>query len=175
MKLKSLLIAVAVLVSLGGTTVILTKRSNRVAGTGQGSDTALAATAPVLVAASAGEAANPKSSSSLKMIAYYFHVTVRCITCRTIESYSMEAIDRGFPEELKKKVIEWRPVNVQLVENRHFIQDYRLFTRSLVLVKVKDGKQVEWRNLEKVWDLVGNKEAFLRYVRANVTTYLGDN
>ena len=175
MKLKSVLIAVAVLVILGGTTVLLTRRSNRAGEAGQGSDTALAATAPVLVAASAGETANAKSSSSLKMIAYYFHVTVRCITCRTIESYSMEAIDRGFPEELKKGVIEWRPVNVQLVENRHFIQDYRLFTRSLVLVKVKDGKQVEWRNLEKVWELVGDKEAFLRYVRANVTTYLGDN
>jgi hypothetical protein len=175
MKLKSLLIAVAVLVILGGTAVLLTKRSNRAGEAGPGSDTALAATAPSPVAASGVEAANAKSSSSLKVIAYYFHVTVRCITCRTIESYSKEAIDRGFPEQLKKGVIEWRPVNVQLLENRHFIQDYRLFTRSLVLVKVKDGKQVEWRNLEKVWDLVGNKEAFLRYVRANVTNYLGDN
>jgi hypothetical protein len=174
MKLKSLLIAVAVLVILGGMAVLLTRRSNRAGEAGPGSDTALAATAPP-VAASGVEAANAKSSSSLKVIAYYFHVTVRCITCRTIESYSKEAIDRGFPEELNKGVIEWRPVNVQLVENRHFIQDYRLFTRSLVLVKVKDEKQVEWRNLEKVWELVGDKEAFLRYVRANVTTYLGDN
>jgi hypothetical protein len=175
MKLKSLLIALAGLVILGGTAVLLTKRSNRAGEAGPGSDTALAATAPSPVAAGASEAANPKSSSSLKVIAYYFHVTVRCITCRTIESYSKEAIDRGFPEELKKGVIEWRPVNVQLLENRHFIQDYRLFTRSLVLVKVKEGKQVEWRNLEKVWALVGDKEAFLRYVRANVTNYLGDN
>lgn len=71
-----------------------------------------------------------ESSSSLKVIAYYFHVTVRCITCRTIERYSKEAIDRRFPEELKKGVIEWRPVNVHLLENRHFIQDYLLFTRS---------------------------------------------
>lgn len=175
MKLNSVLIAVIVLVIVGGMAVILTERSNRVAETGQGSHTALAATTPSPVAASASEAANPKSSSSLKVIAYYFHVTVRCITCRTIESYSKEAIDRGFPEELKKGVIEWRPVNVQLLENRHFIQDYRLFTRSLVLVKVKDEKQVEWRNLQKVWELVGDKEAFLRYVRANVTTYLGDD
>lgn len=175
MKLKSFLIALAVLVILGGTAVLLTQRSNRVGEAGPGSDTALAATAPSPVAASAGEAASPESSSSLKVIAYYFHVTVRCVTCRTIESHSKEAIDRGFPEELKKGVIEWRPVNVQLLENRHFIQDYRLFTRSLVLVKVKDGKQVEWRNLEKVWELVGDKEAFLRYVRAHVSTYLGDN
>ena len=124
--------------------------------------------------ASASAVAGSKSSSSLKVIAYYFHVTVRCTTCRTIESYSKEAIDRGFSEELRNGLVEWRLVNVQLLENRHFIQDYRLFTRSLVLVKVRDGKPVEWRNLEKVWALVGERDAFLRYVRANVTSYLGD-
>jgi len=109
-----------------------------------------------------------------KVIAYYFHVTVRCVTCRTIEEYAKEAVERGFSEELKKGMVEWRPVNVQLLENRHFIKDYRLYTRSLVLVKVRDGKQVEWRNLEKVWELVGRKSDFLRYVRAHVSTYLGD-
>lgn len=122
-------------------------------------------------AAPAGAAARP--SPPVKVVAYYFHVTVRCVTCRAIERYSRDAIDQGFREELKKGLIEWRPVNVQLVENRHYIQDYRLFTRSLVLVKMQDGKQVEWRNLEKVWDLVGNKSDFFKYVQANVKSYLG--
>lgn len=108
-----------------------------------------------------------------KVIAYYFHVTVRCVTCRTIESYSREAIEQGFGRELKDGTIEWRPVNVQQPENRHFIRDYQLFTRSLVLVRLRDGKQVEWRNLEKVWDLVGRRGEFLKYVQSNVKLYLG--
>lgn len=124
-------------------------------------------------AAPAGVAARP--SPQVKVVAYYFHVTVRCVTCRAIEQYSREAIDQAFRGELRKGVIEWRPVNVQLLENRHYIQDYRLFTRSLVLVKMRDGKQVEWRNLDKVWDLVGRKDDFLKYVQANVKTYLGGN
>lgn len=113
------------------------------------------------------------SSPPVKIVAYYFHVTVRCVTCRAIEQYSREAIEQGFREELKKGAVEWRPVNVQLLENRHFIRDYRLFTRSLVLVKMKDGKQVEWRNLDKVWELVGRKGEFLKYVQTNVKAYLG--
>jgi hypothetical protein len=39
-------------------------------------------------------------------------------------------------------------------------------------VKVRDGKQVEWRNLEKVWDLVGDKADFVKYVQTNVKDYL---
>ena len=131
------------------------------------------------VAASAATSAvvlpqKSERQAPLRVIAYYFHVSVRCVTCRTIEEYAKEALDQGFPKELKQGIVEWRPVNVQLLENRHFIKDYRLYTRSLVLVKVRDGKQTEWRNLEKVWELVGRKSDFLKYVRAHVSTYLGD-
>lgn len=114
------------------------------------------------------------SVSPLKVVAYYFHVSVRCVTCRTIESYSGEAIRQGFAEQLKNGSIEWRPVNVQLPENRHFVRDFQLFTRSLVLVKVRNGKQQEWRNLEQVWDLVRDKGSFLKYVQSNVKSYLGE-
>jgi hypothetical protein len=125
----------------------------------------------------APEAALPAvtADSPVKVVAYYFHVTVRCVTCRTIESYSREAIEQGFAKELRDGTVEWRPVNVQLQENRHFIRDYQLYTRSLVLAKIRGGKQVEWRNLEKVWDLVRRKGDFLRYVQSNVKAYLGDS
>ncbi len=115
------------------------------------------------------------ADSPLKVVAYYFHVTVRCVTCRTIEGYSREAIEQGFPKELKAGEAEWRLVNVQLPENRHFIRDYQLYTRSLVLAKIRGGKQVEWRNLDKVWELVGRKGEFFKYVQSNVKVYLGDS
>ncbi len=124
--------------------------------------------------AAAGPAAEPAAKpSEATVVAYYFHVTARCATCRAIESYSKEAIERGFAAEIKAGTVEWRPINVQLPENRHFIRDYKLFTRSLVLARMKDGKQLEWRNLEKVWDLAGRKDEFLRYVQTNVKEYLG--
>ncbi len=108
-----------------------------------------------------------------KVVAYYFHATVRCVTCRTIESYSREAIEQAFGKELKDGRLEWKPVNIQLPENRHFIREYQLYTRSLVIVRFRGGKQVEWRNLEKVWELVGNKAGFLQYVQSKVRAYLG--
>jgi hypothetical protein len=113
------------------------------------------------------------AASSPAVIVYYFHVTARCATCRLIETYSKEAVERNFAAEIEAGSVEWRPVNVQFPENRRFVRDYKLFTRSVVLAKMRDGKQVEWRNLEKVWDLVGRKSEFVKYIQANVKEYLG--
>jgi hypothetical protein len=117
-------------------------------------------------------AATPSKPRADKIIAYYFHTTYRCPTCRRIEAYSKEAIDLGFARELADGKLEFRLVNVELLENRHFIQDFQLFTKSLVLVRMKDGKQVEWTNLSRVWELTGDHEAFLRYVQQEIRAYL---
>ena len=45
-------------------------------------------------------------------------------------------------------------------------------TKSLVLVEYKDGKQVKWKNIEKVWQLLNNEEAFFNYVKAETEKYL---
>ena len=117
-------------------------------------------------------AAVAEPQSHTKIIAYYFHLTVRCPTCRAIEAYSREGIESAFTGALKSGAIDWRSVDIELPENNRFVQDYQLFTSSLVLVKLRDGKQVEWRNLDKVWDLVRTKDEFLKYVQTNIREYL---
>ena len=107
-----------------------------------------------------------------KVIAYYFHTNTRCSTCMKIEQYSHEAIERGFPYELKTGTLELRVVNYEQPENRHFIQDYKLVSKSLVLVNMVNGKQTKWTNLKLVWQLTGHKDAFLNYVRKEVRGYL---
>lgn len=111
-------------------------------------------------------------SSSHKVIAYYFHTNTRCDTCRKIEAYSHEAIEEGFKAELKNGTLELRVVNYEERENRHFIKDYQLVSKSLILVNMVDGKQTEWTNLKLVWELVKNKKAFLNYVRGEVRHFL---
>lgn len=111
-------------------------------------------------------------SNAEKIVAYYFHVTVRCTTCRDIEAYSREVIHARFAREMGSGRIEWRLVNVQLPENRHFIQDYQLFTKSLVLVRMKDGRALEYKVLNDTWELVGDKAAMQRYVETEVRGFL---
>jgi hypothetical protein len=107
-----------------------------------------------------------------KLIAYYFHGTFRCTTCRTIEQYSHDAIQTYFAKELGNGRLEFRPVNVEEPENKHFIQDYQLVTRSLVLSLVSDGKETKWKNLPDVWKLVRDKDKFFQYVKDEVEKFL---
>jgi hypothetical protein len=113
-----------------------------------------------------------RAEDDSKIIAYYFHVNVRCTTCRTIEAYSKEVIYQRFAKEIASGRMEWRLVNVQTPENRHFVQDYQLFTKSLVLVLHKGGQQKEYKVLNDTWELVGDKAAMQGYVEKEVRNYL---
>lgn len=119
--------------------------------------------------------ASPVASSTAgdrKIVAYYFHARVRCVSCVKIEALSRKAITEGFPEELKNGRLEFRDVNVEEPANRHFIDDYRLVSQSLVLVEFRNGQQVRWRNLEKVWTLLGSEREFIPYVQGGVSGLL---
>ncbi len=107
-----------------------------------------------------------------KVVAYYFHGNIRCITCKTIEAYAREAITTNFADELGSGLLEMRVINVDEPANEHFIQDYQLTTRSLVLSDVIDGKQKRWKNLDQVWTLVRDKDNFVAYVHGETLAYL---
>jgi hypothetical protein len=139
----------------------------------------LLATAPMtpLVAAPAvppTSAPGAADSTTLehRVIAYYFHTNYRCASCRQIEAYSHAAIEAAFPAELASGRLVWRLVNVDEKENEHFVEDYGLFTKSLVVVEEAEGQQVRWKNLAKVWELLPSKEKFYDYVQSEVRGYL---
>ncbi|MBK6403606.1 MAG: hypothetical protein IPF66_00370 [Holophagales bacterium] len=52
------------------------------------------------------------------------------------------------------------------------MKDYRLYTKSVVVSEVKDGKEVRWKNLDQVWQLLGSPDAFQEYVEREVRSYL---
>lgn len=107
-----------------------------------------------------------------RVVAYYFHTTSRCASCRAIEANSREAIESAFAAEIKDGRLLWKVVNVEVKGNEHFVKDYALYTKSLVLVNEVRGKPAEWRNLEKVWQLLQDKPKFLRYVQDATRGYL---
>jgi len=108
-----------------------------------------------------------------RVIAYYFHGNFRCITCRTIEAYSEEAITKGFADELASGRLAWRVINIDEPENKHFVREFELVTKSLVLVEYRDGKVTRRENLKQIWQLVRDKESFLDYVRTSTRNFLG--
>jgi len=106
------------------------------------------------------------------IVAYYFHGNFRCYSCYRIEQLSKEAIEHYFKNELDSGKLIFKAINVEEKGNEHFIQDYQLYTKSLIISLVKNGKEVEFHNLTRVWEFLGNKQRFFEYVRDEVSKYL---
>ena len=104
--------------------------------------------------------------------AYYFHGNFRCDNCRKIEQYSRESIELYFSAQLQTGELTYKIINTDEPENKHFVEDYQLYTRSLIIAEFKDGKQVKWKNLAKVWDYLDDREKFYAYVKSEIQNYL---
>ena len=115
----------------------------------------------------------PAAAVSDGVVAFYFHGNTRCATCRKIEAYADEAIHQGFVQALDTSALTWRVVNIEEPENRHFVEDFQLVTRSVVLAEYRDGNLVRWENLDKVWQLVRDKDGFTSYVQDETREFLG--
>ncbi len=109
-----------------------------------------------------------------QIIAYYYHGNRRCKTCRTIEAYAAEAIQTGFADALDAGQVDWQVLNFEDSANAGAVEDYDLVSQSLIIVEWQDGEKLRWKNLERVWKLVGEKKAFLDYVQQEVAAYLGE-
>jgi hypothetical protein len=152
---RSLSTLAALVVLVGGGTLIWKPVTN-----------ALSQGAP---ADSAAAAAKESSVAPGRVIAYYFHTTYRCVSCRNIEKYTREALESGFSTDLEEGHLVWRVINVEEKGNEHFVKDYQLFTKSVVLVDERTG---EWKNLPKVWQLLGDPNEFIRYIQTETGDFL---
>ncbi|MFA5276687.1 MAG: nitrophenyl compound nitroreductase subunit ArsF family protein, partial [Candidatus Omnitrophota bacterium] len=101
-----------------------------------------------------------------------FHGNFRCPTCHKLETYSKEAIEENFKDEIASGKIVFNVINTDKKENRHFINDYQLYTKSLVISLIENGKEVKSKNLVKIWDYVGNKQKFFDYVAGEINSFL---
>lgn len=108
-----------------------------------------------------------------RVVVYYFHGNFRCVTCNTIEAYTREAL-AGLADADIAPVPALEVVNVDEPANRHFYADYELTTRTVVVAEFQGSTQVRWKKLEDIWDLVRDRDAFLRYVREEVEAYTSD-
>jgi len=109
-----------------------------------------------------------------KVIVYYLHTTARCPSCLKIEAYTAAEVTGPLSGPLSEGRLEWKVLNVEEPKNEHFVEDYQLYTKSVVVSEMKDGKEVRWKRLDKVWDLLGDQQAFMKYVDEEVRGYLKD-
>lgn len=107
-----------------------------------------------------------------KIICYYFHSNYRCASCKKIESWYREAVESGFGERIKDSSLIIIPINVDQKANKHFIKEYKLYTKSVVLAKADKSGKIEWKNLDKIWEKLAKKEDFVSYIQEELKAFI---
>lgn len=115
-------------------------------------------------------AAAPKVEEALpaavgnQVVLTYFRNSIRCPSCKRIEALTAETAQKEFADELASGKLVFRVINVDEPGNNHYIRDYQLTSKSVVISLHVDGKETSWTNMDKIWELLGNPEAFRAYL-----------
>lgn len=119
---------------------------------------------------SAQAGGNAPAIAGDKVLVYYVHGTIRCITCNNIEKLAHEIVQKDFASDLQAGRIEWRMANFQTDED--LARRYDIVSSTVVLVKVSQGREVQSRKLNDVWILVDDPPAFNAYVTSEIKKLL---
>lgn len=125
------------------------------------------ATPETVAGAPAGGAA-----ASRRVRVTYFVTNTRCVSCYQIETLTEASLQAAFPDELATGVLEWRLVNTDEPEHAHFVSDYQLYTKSVIVSEIEGGVERRWKNLDRVWKLLDRPEEFSAYVATEVRAFV---
>ena len=106
-------------------------------------------------------------------VVYYFMTSQRCENCINFENYTTEVMNTAFSDPVQEKKLSWEMINLDEPQNRHYIKEYSLITKSIILVHYRNGIQADWKNLDQIWNLVGDKAAFQNYISGEMKSFLG--
>ena len=106
------------------------------------------------------------------LVVYYFHSNIRCPTCRSIEAQAQETVQTRFASQLSNGEVVWKIVNYEQASAKPLANKFELQMPVVVLAKMKDGKIEDWKRLDEVWAVVGDKPAFTKYVQGEIERML---
>ncbi len=112
----------------------------------------------------------PESYNGIAVI--FFHGYMRCDPCNSIESLTRETLQTQFRDELNSNTIRFFKINLDISANEHYVTDFNLSTRPVVLAKYSDGNLVTWQVLDDVWYLYKDPQAFKTFMIEQIRQFM---
>lgn len=112
------------------------------------------------------------AKSDKQIAVYYFYGKPRCSTCKKIEKYTREAVSENFSKEIKSGKVYFQSIDMDKPENKHFVEKYKLYTKAVIISEKIKGKEVKYKNLDKIWTLVNNEKIFKSYIKKEIKSFL---
>ncbi len=124
----------------------------------------------IAAAAPAGRTDTPLADG---LIVYYLHSKTRCPTCRDIESQAHGVVQSDFAAELKSGAVAWMVLNYEEPSAAGLAKKFEIQMPVVVLAKMKGGEIAQWKRLDRVWALVGDKPGYASYLRDEISQMMG--
>ena len=118
------------------------------------------------------ESASVQKQLDNHLVVYYFLTNQRCRSCIYLENTTKASLDQNFADELKNGNIVFKTINIDEPQNKHFIDEYGLYTKAVIVSSMEKGVQKKWKNLDKIWDLIGQDEVFKAYITSEIKTFV---
>ena len=103
---------------------------------------------------------------------YYFHGNNRCKSCHLIEIMTKDTVQNNFKNELNSKTLIFKTINVEKPENTHFIKDYRLYNKTVLISLFKNNQEIKHKNLDKIWPHLRDPKTFKNYIKSETKAFL---
>lgn len=118
---------------------------------------------------SSGYRQTPSESSAPALpasgvVVTYFTTDVRCPSCHKIEELTRNAVAAEFPQAVAAGEVLFRVINTDRPENAHFVKDYSLVSKTVIVAARKDGRETGFTNLQDVWLKLNDPADFTRYI-----------
>lgn len=76
-----------------------------------------------------------KTASTDQIEVYYFHLTSRCITCKTVEAEAKQNIENLYPEMVKQGKMSFQSINLEDASSKVLAEKLQISGQTLLLVK----------------------------------------
>jgi frataxin-like iron-binding protein CyaY len=105
----------------------------------------------------------------------YFSSDVRCYTCVRIEEITRRTVERHFAPEIANGRVAFQVINLDRPGNAHYVRDYRLISKTVIVSDHAAGEEVRWENLQQVWIKQRDEREFETYLIDAVRRHLGSD
>ncbi|HRU05366.1 MAG TPA: nitrophenyl compound nitroreductase subunit ArsF family protein [Candidatus Brocadiia bacterium] len=106
------------------------------------------------------------------VMVYYLHGSFRCVTCAAIEKAAKDLMGREFAQERSRGRVAWQEVNFD--EQPAMAKRYDVSASTVVVAKIRGGKEVEFRRLDEVWTLTDKPAELAAFIAGVIRGYLDE-
>jgi len=96
----------------------------------------------------------------------------RCVTCKTIERYTREAVTTTYGKDILAGLVQWRLIDCDEPKNKHYLSDFELVSKAVYVFRYENNELIDHENLKEIWTKCSDKKAYFAYISEWVDIFL---